>query len=178
MRFTWAHFLPPTLAYIKMNPNVSNFYQEQLYTSTAVTPSREKDVSHPPYAKTTAHIYRLARCFSQINETLVCTFNVCFHMHYFISSVFMNKNETRRNLRLIVIKTVVLLPIILTSVNRFYLKLLRDGTLTLTALKHQGTKLPEAFFCNYKFTNIQLSAASPYIFFFFQCEKIFIEVGS
>lgn len=89
----------------------------------------------------------------------------------------MNKNETRRTLRLTVIKTVVLLPIILTSVNRFYLKLLRDGTLTLTALRHQGTKLP-AFFCNYKFTNIQLSAASPYIFFFFQCEKIFIEVGS
>lgn len=63
MRFTWAHFLPPTLAYTKMNPNVSNFYQEQLYTSTAVTPSREKDVSHPPYAKTTAHIYRLSKVF-------------------------------------------------------------------------------------------------------------------
>lgn len=174
MRFIWADFLPPTPAYTKINPNISNFYQGQLYTSTAVTPSRGKDVSRPPYAKTTAHNIHWAKSFSQINKTLVCTFNVCFHMHSFISSVLMNKNETRRILRLIMIKIVVLLSIILTSsVNCFYLKLLRDGTLTLTALRHQGTKLPEVFFCNYRFTSIQLSAVSPNIFFFFSV-KIFL----
>ena len=118
-----------------------------------------------------------ARCFSQINETLVCTFNVCLHMHYFISSVFMNRNETRRTLQLIVIKTVLLLPIILTSVNRFYLKLLRDGTLTLTALRHQGTKSPEAFFCNYKFTKFSCLQLPLTFFSFFSVKNFLLKLA-
>ena len=51
MRFIWADFLPPTPAYTKINPSISNFYQGQLYPSTA---SRGKDGDFPggPVAKT------------------------------------------------------------------------------------------------------------------------------
>lgn len=74
----------------------------QVYTSTALTPRREKVLFLTELTLKLLINIHWARCFSQINKSLLCTFNVCFHMHAFISSVFMNKKDTSRILWLIV----------------------------------------------------------------------------